>query len=223
MGRKGLVKASAIVIFTTVLLFVCAGRINWPIAWAYTGVRLAIFSWAIIWGVLKDPDLINERSRRAPDMKKWDNILLILLFLSSFGITIVGGLDAGRYGWSSVPLIWQLIGLPTFAVALALPNWAMMANHFHSGVVRIQHDRGHTVVSDGPYAYVRHPTYAGIVVTSIAAPISLGSLWALVPGALMAITIIVRTALEDTTLRNELEGYSDYAGRVRYRLLPGVW
>jgi protein-S-isoprenylcysteine O-methyltransferase Ste14 len=156
-------------------------------------------------------------------MKSWDKIILVLLLISALGITIVGGLDAGRYGWSSAPLTLQVIALIALAGALALPNWAMMANHFHSGVVRIQHDRGHKVVSGGPYAYVRHPTYAGLVVTGFAAPIALGSLWALVPGALMAVTIIVRTSLEDTTLKNELEGYSDYARRVRYRLVPGVW
>jgi protein-S-isoprenylcysteine O-methyltransferase Ste14 len=223
MGKKGLVKYTASFVVTTVLLFVCAGRLDWPIAWAYTGVRLVFYAWAIIWGVLKDPDLINERSRRAPDMKNWDKIILVLFLLSAFGITIVGGLDAGRYGWSSVPFALQLIGLTAFAGALVIPNWAMMANHYHSAVVRIQHDRGHKVVSGGPYAYLRHPTYAGLIVSAIAGPISLGSLWALIPGIMMAIVFVVRTALEDATLKNELEGYSDYAGRVRYRLLPGVW
>ena len=99
----------------------------------------------------------------------------------------------------------------------------MITNTFFSGTVRIQHDRGHAVISDGPYGWVRHPGYAGWSLSLITTPLMLGSFWALIPGALAALLLIVRTVFEDQTLQGELEGYSDYAQRVRYRLLPGVW
>jgi len=99
----------------------------------------------------------------------------------------------------------------------------MAANIYFSTTVRIQDDRGHRVVSSGPYQFVRHPGYVGMILIYLGAPIMLGSWWALIPGGLNGVAFIVRTALEDRTLQNELSGYSDYAGRVPYRLLPGVW
>jgi protein-S-isoprenylcysteine O-methyltransferase Ste14 len=109
------------------------------------------------------------------------------------------------------------------ALGYSLGTWATLVNRFFSAVVRIQRDRGHTVVSSGPYRLIRHPGYAGAVVTSLATPLLLGSLWALIPAVLAVCTLIIRTALEDRTLQEELEGYHDYTARVRYRLLPGVW
>jgi protein-S-isoprenylcysteine O-methyltransferase Ste14 len=99
----------------------------------------------------------------------------------------------------------------------------MLTNAFFSCTVRIQEERGHVVVSEGPYRYVRHPGYVGFIVSGLVTPIVLDSLWALVPAALAASLLVFRTSLEDSTLRKELSGYDEYAGRVRYRLLPGVW
>jgi protein-S-isoprenylcysteine O-methyltransferase Ste14 len=98
-----------------------------------------------------------------------------------------------------------------------------LVNRFFSAVVRIQRDREHTVVTSGPYRLIRHPGYAGALITSLAIPLLLGSLWALIPAALVVCLLILRTALEDRTLQEKLDGYREYAGRVRYRLLPGVW
>ena len=108
-------------------------------------------------------------------------------------------------------------------VAYGLVLWAMWTNRFFSSVVRIQTDRGHHVVHDGPYRFVRHPGYVGAILLGLASAVALGSLWALIPAGLMAMAVIVRTALEDATLKRELPGYAEYASRVRYRLLPGVW
>ena len=136
---------------------------------------------------------------------------------------VVAGLDR-RWGWRpELPLAWALIGAALLALASAFAAYAMLTNRFFSGVVRIQHERGHTVVTDGPYRWVRHPGYAGGVVGQIALPLLLGSLWALIPGVLTAGLTILRTTLEDRTLCTELPGYAEYAQRARYRLLPGVW
>ena len=101
--------------------------------------------------------------------------------------------------------------------------WSMAANAFFSMIVSIQKDRGHTVVTDGPYRYVRHPGYAGSILFTIATPLVLGSLWAFIPCGLAAALFVVRTALEDRTLQEELPGYKEYAQQTRYRLLPGIW
>ena len=116
-----------------------------------------------------------------------------------------------------------MAGLVVFVLGMGLMTWAMIVNNFFSLVVRIQKDRGHTVVSSGPYAYVRHPGYIGGILFQLATPVMLGTLWALVPAGLAACLIVIRTVLEDKTLQAELDGYKDYAARVRYRLLPGVW
>ena len=136
---------------------------------------------------------------------------------------IVAGLDV-RYGWTGgIPLWLHIVTLVIAALGYALGTWAMAANAFFSQIVRIQDDRGHTVVTDGPYQFVRHPGYVGTIAFELATPIMLGSLWALIAGVLAALLLVVRTALEDRILHKELEGYAEYAQQTRYRLLPGVW
>jgi protein-S-isoprenylcysteine O-methyltransferase Ste14 len=139
------------------------------------------------------------------------------------GAPIVAGLDE-RFGWSpqTAPAI-HLIGLTFFALGQGLFSWAMALNKYFSTLVRIQIDRGHTVATSGPYRYIRHPSYTGYIVSFLGMSLALGSLWALTPTGLIACLLVVRTALEDRTLQDELPGYKDYAERVRYRLLPGIW
>ena len=122
-----------------------------------------------------------------------------------------------------MPPAIQIAALVIAALGYALGTWSMAANAFFSTVVRVQEDRDHAVATAGPYHYVRHPGYAGSFAFELATPILLGSLWALVPGGLAALLLVIRTALEDRTLHNELDGYEAYAKRVRYRLLPGLW
>lgn len=203
------------------ILFVAAGRLDWPAAWAYTGISMvdAIFLLLIV-----SPDLMRERSHPKADAKAWDRVFARLTGpLGSTVILVIAGLDK-RFGWSMpTPLAVQLAGLAAFVLGMGIMTWAMAVNNYFSLVVRIQKDRGHTVVTEGPYRYVRHPGYVGGMLFQIGTPFLLGTLWALVPAGLAALFLIVRTALEDRTLQNELEGYREYARQTRYRLLPGVW
>ena len=173
----------------------------------------------------KTPDLIAERGQfsQKEGIKPWDKVLLPLNIIGPTVMLIVAGLDK-RFEWSpNLPLMLQITAFVITALGYSLSTWATLVNRFFSAVVRIQRDREQTVVTSGPYRLIRHPGYAGAVVNSLAIPLLLGSLWALVPAVLVNCLLIVRTALEDSTLQQELDGYRDYAGRVRYRLLPGVW
>jgi protein-S-isoprenylcysteine O-methyltransferase Ste14 len=168
--------------------------------------------------------LLAERAaRRKEGTKAWDTVLLGIVGLTTIAKYILAGLDF-HFGWTAqMPLALQLAALIIAVLGYALGTWAMAANAFFSMVVRIQEDRGHTVATGGPYRYVRHPSYTGTIAFELATPIMLGSLWALIPGGLAALLFVVRTALEDRTLHEELPGYAEYAARVRYRLMPGVW
>lgn len=172
-----------------------------------------------------EPELIAERAKIKPDARTWDTMLMGFTKLLSLVVPLVAGLDM-RLGWTEQayrPTTVHLIGLAFAALGYWLSSWAVISNKFFSDVIRIQMDRGHTVVSDGPYKYVRHPGYVGIILYSLAAPFLLDSPWALIPGGLTVLLIIVRTVVEDKTLLAELDGYQEYATRVRYRLLPGIW
>ncbi len=207
-----------------VVLFVSAGRWDWVAAW----VLLAEYSLTVLtlglWVTHKNPDLINERGRIAANVKGWDKILMSLYTVMLVVLYIVAGLDAGRFQWSTMPVVVQALGFVCIFTAMVFTYWVMLSNPFLSSFVRIQDDRGHQVASTGPYRYVRHPMYVGVVLLfGVGTPLLLGSWWALVPGAVIALIFVVRTALEDRTLRAELPGYAEYAERVRYRLLPRVW
>jgi protein-S-isoprenylcysteine O-methyltransferase Ste14 len=157
------------------------------------------------------------------DIEPWDRILAPLVGLGGASVLLVAGLDA-RFHWSSgFAASIKVIAAITLTASFALGSWALIHNRFFSGVVRIQSDRGHHVVSTGPYAWIRHPGYAGGLVSYLAVPFLLDSVWAIVPAALFAATLVVRTSLEDKTLQARLAGYAEYSQRVRYRLFPGVW
>jgi protein-S-isoprenylcysteine O-methyltransferase Ste14 len=204
------------------LLFVSAGRLDWPMAWAYMVILTATTIVVLVFG---DREMLFVRAGREKGAKKWDRLLaLISFFLFCPGSCVVAGLDYGRLHFSpSIPMPVRLIVLLVVALGLAFSAWAMVANRFFSKFVRIQTDREHSVITNGPYAYVRHPGYAGSLLAFIALPVALGSVWALVP-ALAGLSLwVVRTYLEDRTLHKELDGYSQYASRVPWRLVPGIW
>jgi protein-S-isoprenylcysteine O-methyltransferase Ste14 len=197
--------------------------LNWGAAWVYLGVYLGLIVANAIVILPRDPELIAERGRIQTNVKSWDKVFSVFYTLCSLGLLVVAGLD-NRWGWSpQLNLTTQLVGLALYVLGFALVSWAMASNRFFSSVVRIQTDRGHTVATGGPYRFVRHPGYVGMMVSALGTTILLGSLWAFIPATLLIGLIIFRTALEDRTLQNELEGYKEYAARVRYRLLPGVW
>lgn len=220
------VRFALTIVLICALLFLAAGTWRWPEAWAYVVVYVALVVISRYLIARRHPDLLAERARfaAAEGVKSWDKVLAPLIAIGgSVFVMVVAGLDF-RFGWSPEIAAWiELLALFVMALGFAFGTWAMLANRFFSGVVRIQADRGHQVVSAGPYRYVRHPGYASGIVASLAIPLALGSLYALIPAALSVALTITRTALEDRTLRAELPGYAEYAQRVRWRLLPGVW
>ena len=136
---------------------------------------------------------------------------------------VVPGFDAVRFGWSSLPLWVEILGLVLTAPALAWVSWVMATNTYLSRVVKIDEARGPSVITDGPYRFVRHPMYTAVSITIIAMPLALGSVFGLVPAVLMLALMVLRTAKEDRMLHQELAGYVEYAARTRYRLRPGIW
>ena len=189
--------------------------------WAYLGV---FFATMVVGSFLADPTLARERLRPGPGGREEARVLAILLVPLWLGQYVVAGLDVGRFHWSdSVPLVVQVIGLLAMAAALAIVTWAVTVNRFFSSVVRIQTDRGHHLITSGPYRYVRHPAYACCPFLFVGGGLALGSWLAALIGLVMVLPIVRRTALEDRVLREQLEGYAAYAQKVRYRVLPGVW
>jgi protein-S-isoprenylcysteine O-methyltransferase Ste14 len=193
-------------------------------AWAYLGVSVANVVFSLVFVMPRSPDLMAERSKMQEGTKAWDKVLAPLAAVgSALGTMVVAGLDY-RLGWTpEVPLWGVLVGLGLVLGACVLINWAMYVNRFFAATVRIQQDRGHTVCTDGPYQYVRHPGYAGWVLLATGQPLMLGSLWALIVTFVTFALIVIRTWLEDDTLAEELEGYAEYRQQVRHRLIPGVW
>lgn len=231
-NEKKRVPLSAYVIFVVytlffpAVIFLGAGTLRWPMGWWYYGLSVAatIISRIIVARV--NPDQLRERgtSMSADNAKSWDRALSMLVGLVIPVITLVViGLDH-RWSWSPVVASWlSTLGILLLVLGYSLATWAFIVNQFFSGVVRIQVDRGHFVISAGPYGFVRHPGYLGGLISIIATPIMLGTLWGLVPVAVYIAVLVMRTALEDRTLQEELPGYREYSQRTRYRLLPGVW
>jgi protein-S-isoprenylcysteine O-methyltransferase Ste14 len=206
-----------------VALFLPAGDIRWAQGWAFLGTFLALTAAAILYLWYANPDIFVARSRIRPGTKRWDKVLVIFLLLSFVAFFPVAGLDAGRFHWSHVPLAVMVLGYVLFCAGYFLSIWVYRVNKFAEPTVRIQTDRGQRVIDTGPYAVVRHPLYLGALLMCAGIPLSLGSFWALLPAAVGAVTLVVRTVLEDKTLQAELPGYPEYAHRVRHRLLPGIW
>jgi protein-S-isoprenylcysteine O-methyltransferase Ste14 len=172
----------------------------------------------------KNPELYAIRSEiTQEDTKQWDKVFTSLYGPMLLLLMAVIGLDAGRYGWSSVPTWLQMVSIGLFIAGWLFSLWAMVANKHFETSVRIQEERGHETVTSGPYAIVRHPGYAGIVLLYAITPMFMGSWWGLIPTALLVGAFVYRTAMEDRTLHEELPDYPAYAEKVRYRLVPGVW
>ncbi|MHC4085446.1 MAG: methyltransferase family protein [Planctomycetota bacterium] len=204
------------------LLFGSAGRLDWLMGWAYMAILTALTITILILG---NRDMLLVRAGKEKGTKKWDPFLAPFAFLLFWpGANVVAALDYGRFHFSPpIPLPVQLIALLAVASGLAFAAWAMVANKFFIKCVAIQTEREHVVITTGPYAYVRHPGYAGSFLAFITLPIALGSLWALLPAAVGLSLWVLRTFLEDRTLQKDLEGYTEYAQRVPWRLIPYIW
>jgi protein-S-isoprenylcysteine O-methyltransferase Ste14 len=208
------------------LLFISAGTVHWPMAWVYVvqlvgstvGSRLIVLK--------RNPETLRERARftSAEGTKTWDRFLVMVVGLyGPMATMVVAGLDH-RWGWSAiVPQAGQYLAALATAAGYGLAVWAMVENRYFSAVARIQKDRGQEVVTTGPYRIIRHPSYAGAVLASLALPVMLDAIWSLIPALIMVVGVTVRTGLEDQMLMAELEGYQSYAEKTRARLIPGVW
>lgn len=204
-------------------IMLCAGHMDWWPAWAMVAVMMV--NQTIVGFTLLhfQPNLMAERMHPPRSAKNWDRALVTILRLAQFARYILGGLGL-RYGWTQgFPLWLQIAGIVGCLAGYSLFAWAMASNSFFSQVVRVQTDRGHTVATSGPYRFVRHPSYAGMIVFEFAMSALLGSWWAVLAGAVCAGLFVLRTALEDRTLQVELPGYKEYAQKVKFRLIPGVW
>ena len=220
---KRIVAVFAVILVMDLLLFIPAGRLDWPEAWILSllyGFFLLVYA---VWGTLKAPELLKERSRVAENVKVWDKAIMAVYTVLLLATLILAGLDVGRVGWSQMPLAWQVLGLVGVVLSGGLIFWTAQTNAYLGRMVRIQEDRGHQVVTSGPYHFVRHPMYVGMILLFPGMALFLGSWWSLVPASLIAMLMVIRTALEDRTLQAELPGYAEYCRQTRYRLLPGVW
>ena len=225
-NRRQWIRVAVAYLSVALVLLVCGGDFGWWQAWGYSLLIVAIGIGGRIWAERQHPGLLVERqsAEKFQDAKAWDKVLAPLMALSlSYPLPIVAGLDH-RFGWSPEFSLWLIVlGFILTSLGYAFAVWAMAENRFFSSVVRIQTDRGHAVCDSGPYRLVRHPGYAGNIPPLLGIVLALGSVWALIPGVAVLIIAVVRTALEDQTLQEELSGYRDYARRVRYRLIPGIY
>ncbi len=223
-GRKGVIKELVFIIVHFFILTVSAGNFLWINAWVFTGLA---FIYKVVYSgtlIIKNPKLLNERGRFIKeDTKPFDKVFFGFMIPLNLLQSIVAGLDAGRYGWTHMPLWMNVLGALCMTAAFIFILWAMNVNTHFESTVRIQEDRDHQVCSSGPYRIMRHPGYAGALLAQFGSPLLLGSAWAFVPAVLMAALFVVRTHLEDSTLQNELTGYREYAQTTRYRLLPCIW
>jgi protein-S-isoprenylcysteine O-methyltransferase Ste14 len=220
--RQSLIALVVTLVIMGVILLVPAGTLNWPRGWWFcaafvVATQIAI---AVLWRL--NPEIFVARSRVQPGTKPLDYVSLVLIMGGFFLILPVAGLDF-RFGGANAPdwIVW--LGYLLFAVSYAGEAWPQAVNrHFEPGV-RIQSDRGQTVIDTGPYAYVRHPGYTFGSLLAISMALMLGSWWALLPALLVVVGLIPRTLFEEQTLRAELPGYTEYTQRVKYRWVPGVW
>ena len=213
------------IIVIPLLPLIISGRWDWWEAWVFAGLNIVGFAVSRILAARRNPDIIAERSKfmRQDDTKDFDKILSPLVGLGGGVMPIIAGLDE-LFGWSpAFSLTLKIISLLIIFAGYVLASYALIENRFFSGTVRIQTDRDHHVVSSGPYRWVRHPGYAGSLITYFFIPFLLDSWWIFIPAFSIVILLFARTYLEDNTLQKELPGYDEYVKKVRYRLIPGVW
>ncbi|MHC4395798.1 MAG: methyltransferase family protein [Planctomycetota bacterium] len=208
------------------LVFACAGHLVMPRVWFFVALSLVTLFGGMVVVAAVNPELVNHRGdwKKKKDAKWWDKILVPAFGIVGFYVvTAVAALDVGRFQWSNLAVGFSVAGAVAFVAGTTLLYWAMLVNTHFETTVRIQEDRGHKVVSAGPYRIVRHPGYVGAILWIASTPLIIGSVYAMIPAIVAVLILVIRTFLEDKTLRTELNGYAEYAQKVKYRLLPGIW
>ncbi|HLN20942.1 MAG TPA: isoprenylcysteine carboxylmethyltransferase family protein [Bacteroidales bacterium] len=207
----------------SIILFIFAGRIDYFQGWIFLGTNL-VTSLMTFAATMNDSDLIKERSTIGDGAKSWDKMILGLSAISYIAFLAVSGLDSGRFGWSrQFPVFIFISGIILTIAGQFIFLTAKRENRFFSTVVRIQTERGHKVCDTGVYRIVRHPGYCGMLLSLAALPMLTGSVWSIIPAGIGIILLIIRTWLEDETLKKELAGYAEYSLLTKHRLVPGIW
>jgi len=224
MIAKLLAQNTLFIVALGAVLFASAGSLHWPAAWVFLAVSAVIGTVCGLWLAKTDPGLLAERMRPTfqAGQPAADKKFMLVFVIAALIWLIAIGLDWRRHA-SNVPLAMQALGLAMYLTSTALIMWVFRENSFAAPVVRVQAERAHHLVSTGPYAFVRHPMYSGIMLFFFGVPLVLGSWWGVALAPAFLVLFAVRARIEERALINGLPGYADYAAQVRYRLLPGVW
>jgi protein-S-isoprenylcysteine O-methyltransferase Ste14 len=213
----------AICILFAGLLFVFVRQSDWTLGWIYLGLLAASVIANVVCLLIWNPVVLARRMVFHAGTKAWDHVLMMVFLAVFIAVVVVAVEDLKSRNGYPLPGIGWLIGLANFVLGWVLVTWSMVANPFFEKTVRIQRDHGHHVIDSGPYAYIRHPGYVGFSAVFLSTPFLLASTETFLPILIAATVLVIRTALEDRTLQDELPGYREYSARIRYRLIPGLW
>jgi protein-S-isoprenylcysteine O-methyltransferase Ste14 len=223
MDRRALKRIAEILVSIVLMaaaFFISAGTLDAPRAWLLLAIYILYLLCNFVIFFRISPEIVAERSEIKPGTKPWEKAFAAVYIFFMFAIPAVAGLDL-RLNWSYLGMDCLIAGIVLFTFGFALTSWAIVSNRFFELTVSSQ--AGHKVATGGPYTFIRHPGYVGMMIFYGATPLIFGSAVSLIPAALLAAAVIWRTALEDATLQKELKGYKEYAKKVRYRLVPGIW
>jgi protein-S-isoprenylcysteine O-methyltransferase Ste14 len=224
-GIKSVLLASVMLALQMIIFYISAGNIVGLRPWTFFGASFMHYALSTAVQYKINPELLVQRlQRKREGSKLWDEILMRASNLTVLiAVPVMAGLDIGRFHWSGLDIQFAVLGFVFFGVSTIVINWAMAVNPHFEPTVRIQKDRGHKVISRGPYKIVRHPGYLAGILYTFSIPLIMGSAFTFIPVGIYVILFIIRTSLEDRTLREELEGYSEYARQVKHKLFPGIW
>lgn len=222
---KSLLLASVMLALQMIIFFISAGHVVGPRPWTFFGASFMQYALSTAVQYKLNPELLVQRLKRKREGSKlWDEILMRVSNLTVLiAVPAMAGLDIGRFQWSDLDVQFAVLGFVFFIVSTILINWAMAVNPHFEPTVRIQKDRGHSVISSGPYKIVRHPGYLAGILYTLSIPLIIGSVFTFIPVGIYVILFIISTSLEDRTLHKELDGYSEYAKQVKHKLFPGIW
>lgn len=223
-GAKYIFRSYFEYIILIVICYIIIGNLFFTRFWILFLILIVEFTIAILIFYIKNPEILNQRGKKLRNSKKWDIFILSIYYFFTFYLTIIiAALDVYRYNWSNISTNFLIFGVIINILMLILSDWAIIVNVHYERFVRIQNDRNHQVVTNGPYKYIRHPGYAAAIVWNLTVPAIIGSVYAYIPTLIGICFLIIRTYLEDKTLQVELKNYDLYAKNVRYKLFPGIW